>query len=890
MLSTHWDREWYQSFQNYRYQLVRLLDQVIEGFENGRLRGPFQTDGQAIILEDYLEIRPGRRDQLQRLAQEGKLVIGPWYVLPDEFLVSGESLVRNIRLGREIARSFGVEPSQAGFVCDLFGHNSQMPQIFAGFGIQGGFLWRGLNQTQTRHVRWRGADTTELACYRFPHGGYCDYTFQVRHAREHARTNTTDQVKADLQRYLEYEAEHTEVDPILLFDGGDHEEWDQTTYTAMVEYMEASSDFEIVHTSLDGYLDEMLPQAARINTVVHGELREPGIFQEDQQWVIPGVLSSRVWIKQANAECQALLCQWAEPTATWATQALSVEYPQGFLDVAWKWLLKNHPHDSICGCSIDVVHEDMKFRFSQCRQIADRLTTEALRSLAASVEGEIGGDELRVVVFNPLSMLLDEPVDLILQIPVEWPQFNEFFGFEPKPAFRIYGPDGIELPYQRLSQHKNRIKKRIYTTKFPETYRTNDTGVTLQLQIPASGYTTLTVRAEEGGRPTRHPTTPGLATSERSMANQYLAVTIETNGSLTLTDRRTGQTYSRLLTFEDCADIGDGWYHGQAVNDQTFVSTAGSAAVALVHDGPYLTTFRIRTAMTVPATFNFGDRMARSEELVSLTMDSFVSLRLNTDRVEIRSTVYNIAEDHRLRVLFPTGAQTETYLADTPFDVVERPIALASDNHRYRELEIETKPQQSWSAVFDHERGLAVIADGLLESAVRNQAERTLALTLFRSTRRTVMTDGEPNGLLPGSMTFRYWIMPLAGDVDRPRLCRLGQQLAAGIRDVQLRREDMQLHRKSTELQRTNSFLAVAGRVAVTSTRQVGDGAEVRLFNPTEKEADATLTAGHGRGWASVRRVDLESKPIGDVLASNVSAVTVAVAPKQIVTLHLTQG
>ena len=123
VLSTHWDREWYQSFQNYRYQLVRLLDQVIEGFENGRLRGPFQTDGQAIILEDYLEIRPGRRDQLQRLAQEGKLVIGPWYVLPDEFLVSGESLVRNIRLGREIARSFGVEPSQAGFVCDLFGHS-----------------------------------------------------------------------------------------------------------------------------------------------------------------------------------------------------------------------------------------------------------------------------------------------------------------------------------------------------------------------------------------------------------------------------------------------------------------------------------------------------------------------------------------------------------------------------------------------------------------------------------------------------------------------------------------------------------------------------------------------------------------------------------------------
>ncbi len=380
-----------------------------------------------------------RHDQLIRLAQAGKLVIGPWYVLPDEFLVSGESLVRNIRLGREIARSYGVEPSQAGFVCDLFGHNSQMPQILAGFGIQGGFLWRGLNHTQTRHVRWRGADGSELICYRFPNGGYCDYTFEVRHAREHDQQTSTKQVKQDLQRYLEYEAEHTEVDPILLFDGGDHEEWDQEVYASMVAFMDTDSDdFEIVHTSLDAYLDEMLPQAERINTVVTGELREPGTIPEDQQWVIPGVLSSRVWIKQANAECQTLLCQWAEPTATWAHHALGTAYPQGFLDVAWKWLLKNHPHDSICGCSIDVVHEDMKFRFSQSRQIADRLTTEATRTLAANVDGEIPDEELRVVVFNPLTSPLEETVELTLQIPVDWPQFNEFFGFEPKPAFRIY--------------------------------------------------------------------------------------------------------------------------------------------------------------------------------------------------------------------------------------------------------------------------------------------------------------------------------------------------------------------------------------------------------------------------------------------------------------------
>ncbi len=717
VLSTHWDREWYQSFQNYRYQLVRLLDKVLAGMADGRLRGPFQTDGQAIILEDYLEIRPERREEVERLAQAGKLVIGPWYVLPDEFLVSGEALIRNLRLGREIARSFGVEPSAAGFVCDLFGHNSQMPQIFAGFGIRGGLIWRGLNHLQTRHVRWRGADGTELVAYRFPGGGYCDYTFQVRHALEHGVQTTADSVHADLDAYLRHEAEHTEVDPILLFDGGDHEEWDEAVYAAMLAYADRADDFEVVHTSLDAYLAEVLPQVARIGAVVTGELREPGRDYDDQQWVIPGVLSSRVWIKQANAECQSLLCQWAEPFSAWASLSLGTEVPQGFLDVAWRWLLQNHPHDSICGCSIDVVHEDMKYRFSQARQIADRLTREATQAIAASIAGDIGDDELRVVLFNPLAQPVDETTEITLQIPLHWPHFNEFFGYEPKPAFRIFDAAGNELPYQRLQQTTNRRKLRIHTTKFPEAYRTHDVSVSVPVNLPALGYTTLTVRAEPSGRATRYPATPSLVAAEHAIENEFLRVTVESNGSLTLFDKRSGATYPRLMTYADNADIGDGWYHGQAVNDQTFTSTAARAAVAIVHDGPQLATLRVRAVMNVPAAFHFDDRMARSDELVDLVIDSYVSLRPGCDRVEIECTVHNVATDHRLRVLFPSGAQTDTYLADTPFDVVERPIPLHADNHLYRELEMEAKPQQSWTALYDGMRGLAVVSAGLLESA-----------------------------------------------------------------------------------------------------------------------------------------------------------------------------
>ncbi|MBE2240474.1 MAG: glycoside hydrolase family 38 [Caldilineaceae bacterium] len=887
VLSTHWDREWYQSFQNYRYQLVNLLDRVLAAQEDGRLRGPFQTDGQAIILEDYLEIRPERRGQIARLAQAGKLVIGPWYVLPDEFLVSGEALIRNLRLGRQIARSFGVAPSNAGFVCDLFGHNSQMPQIFAGFGIHGALIWRGLNHLQTRHVRWRGADGTELAAYRFPGGGYCDYTFKVRHALEHGVQPDAAQVQADLDAYLHDEAEHTEVDPILLFDGGDHEEWDEAVYTAMLAYADqAGDDFELVHTSLDAYLAEVLPQVTRIGAVVAGELREPGRDYDDQQWVIPGVLSSRVWIKQANAECQTLLCQWAEPFSAWAHLALHVEAPQGFLDVAWKWLLQNHPHDSICGCSIDIVHEDMKFRFSQTKQIADRLTREATQQLAASIEGDLTDDDLRVVIFNPLTHTLQETVELTLQIPTHWPHFNEFFGFEPKPAFRIYDAQGHEVAYQRLNQFTNRRKVRLHTIKFPEAYRTHDITVSLPIRLPALGYTTLTVRAERSGHATRHPLTPALVIAENAMENELLRVTIETNGTLTLQDKRNGAIYHRLLTYADCADIGDGWYHGQAVNDQVFVSTATSAAVALVCNGPHVATFRVRTTLAVPAAFHFDDRMRRADELVELVIDSLISLRPGCDRVEVESTVHNVASDHRLQVLFPTGAKTETYLADTPFDVVERPIPLRADNHLYRELEVETRPQQSWTAIFDAQRGLAVISAGLLESAIQNGADRTLALTLYRSTQRTVFTDGEPEGQLLGKLSFRYWLTPLTGAPDRVRLARLGQQIAAGLRAVQLRPADLPLHRQATSLPPTASLLEVDGPAVVTSARWLAEGLEVRLFNPTIASGHAVIRFPSDVQVTTVQEIDFESQPIGEAQNLSQSEAVVALAAKQIKTLR----
>jgi alpha-mannosidase/mannosylglycerate hydrolase len=897
-LSTHWDREWREPFQDIRYALVTLLDRVIAGFEDGRLKGPFQMDGQSIPIDDYLEIRPERRAQVERLTREGKIIVGPWYSMPDELTVSGEALVRNLMVGRQAARSLGGEPSRAGYVPDMFGHTSQLPQIFAGFGIPVCYGWRGIN-LQQRNFLWRGADGTELTCHKFGNVGYGTFAHQVN--RGHEYNGPIEDRPAEHARrakaYLAQEAAATAVDTILLHDSCDHQEWNPKRYALLFAQFARSPLYKLVHSSLDAYLVELVAQRAKITTVLDGELRVAGrehptsqVEGYCNQWVIPGVLSSRVRLKQANHRCQTLLCAWAEPFTAFAQAALGADFAPGFLEHAWRQLMQNHAHDSIDGCSVDQVHRDMAYRFDQVRMIAEKLTIDATSRLAASVPGSITDQDLRVTLFNPLPRDFAGITEVTLEIPASWPTFNEFFGYEPKIGFLIRDADGREVPYQRLGHTLNRLRQRIRPTKFAEAVISHHIPVALSVAIPAQGYTTLTVSAVAAGRPTRYPDEPALATSERSMANEHLDVAIESNGTLTLTDRHTGRVYSRLLTFEDRADIGDGWYHGVAVNDQVFASSASSADVALVHNGPLLTTFRVRTTMNVPREFVSGDTMARSTQFVPMVLDSLVSLRPGQTYVEVQTSVDNPADDHRVRVLFPSGTKAGTYLTDTAFDVVERPIALPKDNHEYRELHVETQPQQSWTAVHDARSGLAVIADGLLETAVRDTAERPIALTLFRGTRRTVFTNGEPEGQMRGPMTFRYLVTPLAGKPNRTALCELGQRLAAGLRAVQLRREDVDIYRSSPALPATAGFLRLEGPAVVTSTRHAGEAVELRMFNPDTKTVTATIhlaaKTGKTKPVVTAQRVDFESNPLGQLAVAN-GKIKVTLKPKQIVTVRL---
>ncbi|MFZ2095000.1 MAG: hypothetical protein WAV05_00030, partial [Anaerolineales bacterium] len=157
---THWDREWYLTFQQFRLKLVHLMDHLLEIFENNAEYKYFLLDGQTIILEDYLEIRPERESEIVQYIKQGRLFIGPWYISPDEFLISPEAHIRNLLEGDRLCQKYGGKMS-IGYLPDTFGHIGQMPQILQGFGITEACAWRGL-EDQPCELNWEAPDGSSV--------------------------------------------------------------------------------------------------------------------------------------------------------------------------------------------------------------------------------------------------------------------------------------------------------------------------------------------------------------------------------------------------------------------------------------------------------------------------------------------------------------------------------------------------------------------------------------------------------------------------------------------------------------------------------------------------------------------------------------------------------
>src|SRR5438045_6466135 len=382
---THWDREWYLTYEQFRLRLVALVDRLLDLLDEEPAYKYFHLDGQTIVLEDYLELRPEQEPRLRAAIASGRILIGPWYVMPDEFLVSGESIVRNLVRGNRISREFG-SPMPVGYLPDLFGHVGQMPQIWRQIGHDNTILWRGFGGRDAEYS-WEAPDGSRVLMIHLPPEGYCNAT---RIALDPAAA------MARAAEKIGYERARTRTGQALLMNGVDHVE-PHAAIPALIEHLSAEPDQRARHSTLPAYVAAVRAavEAAKpaLETVV-GELRGG----TDYANLLPGVLSARVCLKQPNAHVQTLLESYAEPCALFAALG-GARYPSGELRYAWKTLLQNHPHDSICGCSIDAVHEENMVRFARARQVGSAVVDAALDTIADSVPAPPAG-MIRAIVVN----------------------------------------------------------------------------------------------------------------------------------------------------------------------------------------------------------------------------------------------------------------------------------------------------------------------------------------------------------------------------------------------------------------------------------------------------------------------------------------------------------
>ncbi len=860
---THWDREWYQPFELFRLRLVDLIDRLLDLMESDPGFRYFNLDGQGIVLEDYVKIRPENEERLRRLIREGRITIGPWYVLNDEFLVSGEATVRSLLIGHRVVERFGPV-MKVGYLPDQFGNIGQMPQILRGFGIDNCIFGRGWQAVDGRKMEfeWVSPDDSSVlaSLMAFWYNNAQDIPEDAEAGAQWAREIRERMAAISGSRHL------------LLMNGVDHLEAQYNLSRALASINEALKEDVIEHSTLPRYVQALREEAQSGDLKpeqFRGELRE-------DRWgsILAGTLSSRVYLKQANERCQRLLEKFAEPASVWASLAGDGwRYPSGELEYAWKLLMENHPHDSICGCSLDEVHDEMMTRFAKVEQLGEALRERALRHIAERV----AVDGLALVVFNPLTWQRTDVVRATIDIPLgeparTAPAANPALDW---PALEILDVDGATVPYTLISSektarsvhHPERLPMAQWVRRFDVEFIASD--------VPPMGYRVYRLRKAE-----RMPDF-GPAMNARDRASLFaetgtLDVCPGASPALTLMSDDTVVFVPSLAAFEDVGDVGDEYNYRRPGRDVRILADASAGQRRWVVEGVVSCAAEVRSALRLPESAS-ADGQGRSERTVDCPVSLTVRAYRGVPRVEVELQIENRARDHRLRALLSSGAEgAEASVAGGAFEAVRRPLHLPAE-WPTTPPPSPFHPMDGWVDVSNAGKGMAVLVDGLREYELYDDEERTLGITLLRCV--GVLSGGEeiphvqhtPGAQCQGKHKFRYALYPHTGDWLQAKVWRHALDYQTRLTAVQVGDLDRSrsIERPIRTLPMVHSFVSISDDRLVPSAlkrEERGNGLVLRFYNITQEEIGARVTlVGAKRAWRSnLAEERLEELPVTD--------------------------
>jgi mannosylglycerate hydrolase len=503
--------------------------------------------------------------------------------------------------------------------------------------------------------------------------------------------------------------------------------------------------------------------------VVRGELRDGPACS-----CSGNALPVRIPIKQLNKAAENALIRRAEPLA--AAMTLHGEpYPTALLNLAWKHLLQAHPHDSINGVTQDKTADDTTYRIRQAIELGKVVEEETVARLVRRLDTRAyAADAILLLVVNPLP----QPRREILKVCVDTPQEASAWEVD------LFDANGIRLDTQFAARRQmtcpvHDLESRPWPFDFDRHTIYVDAG-----EIPAGGYKVLEVRTRRAFNRSGEwwpemRATPGgeISANARSLENEFLRVEVRPDGSLDLTDKKRGRSFPGIHYFEDTGDIGDYWAYYPPHANQTFSSQGGTARVWLEDNGPLAATIAVEHVLHLPAGAVMPEKTVigdsrRTDATTGVRITSRFTLHRGSDRLNVRTTIENTAEDHRMRLMLPTGLQADFSQSAGHFTVDERPIIPPRDERGEFWPEMQTQPMGMFVSVSNGAEGFSVLSNSFTEYQLLDDPVRTIAITLFRAVRARICTEFRSSGHFPDqkgaqllrTLEYEYALCPHAGD------------------------------------------------------------------------------------------------------------------------------
>ncbi|GAB2540816.1 alpha-mannosidase [Gracilibacillus alcaliphilus] len=850
---THWDREWYLPYEKHHFLLVKFMDELIDTLENDPNYKSFHLDGQTIILDDYLQVRPEKREQIKRLIEADRIHVGPWYILQDEFLTSSEANIRNLQYGMKDAKKWG-NISKIGYFPDSFGNMGQAPQILKQAGIRHAAYGRGVKPTGFNNLvseadmyespysemKWQSPDGSEVTGILFANW-YCngnEVPTEIEAAKKY------------WDGHLEAMEKYASSNHMLMLNGCDHQPV-QTDLSKAIETAQALyPEIQFVHSNFNDYtaaLDAELDQE-RLKTV-DGELRS----QHTDGWgTLVNTASARVYLKQMNQEVQTLLESELEPLAVFA-YLVGEEYDHDILEYAWKTLMQNHPHDSICGCSVDEVHREMATRFEKSKHMSESLKKDVLAKLTKRIDTsafkQYGDNPVPLAVFNTTghqrTSMTTLQVDLERQYYADGVHRKKLVD-KKIDSFKLVDNEGNIVP-STIEDKGVVFDYDLPKHQFRQPYLARRVEVSFEaVDMPAFSHRAYAL-VETEVETTEESL---IASGENVLENQWIKAEIQPNGSLSILNKTTNQSFDRVLVYEDTGDIGNEYMYKQANEDLAITTEDLQADIRLLENGSHRAAYEIVHQLEIPESADdtleqeqqavvwFTNRKAkRSNRTTLLTIYTQVSLTKHDKGIEVEVHYHNTAKDHRLRVLFPTNIQSDYHYADSIFEVAKRVNVPAAEwtnpDH--------SQHQQAFVSMHDEHKGLTIANKGLNEYEILRDNQNTIAVTLLRAVGE--MGDWgyfpTPEAQCLGAQTASFKIFPhLANDT----CYEVYQQ--AYLYQVPL--AAFPIPEQTGELAAEHTYVSInlPNQVAWTSLKVSDDSNDVylRMFNMSDQPRSALVT------------------------------------------------